>query len=756
MSALRWVLRHARVPVLLFVGVATAWFAWHAAQVRTETNNASLDSRDPAEVELYERFKATFGSDEDLLLAVVHPKLLEPEGLRFLAALGDRIATLDAVRHVFSLANAQQIVAGESGAEVVPIAEPPFDAPDIAARVAAALDRSPELEGLFVSADRRTAGILIEIEDRPGDTQYRAALIDALRALMAEQGRTPGIALHLTGIAVQKHDVSRYIERDRSLLMPLAVAILAAVLAFFFRSAVGVALPLAVTGVAVAWTLGAYGLAGFEVNAITALLPPVLMVLSLAVSVHLIQGWLDAPGGGDRIDRITGVVRHLFAPCLFCSLTTALGFVSLATSDVPAVRQFGLFAALGVLLAFVAGMTLVPIGLSFLTPPESPERAPQHRWIRRLLAVAARAASDSPGRVLAVFLLITAVALSGLPLVRNNTDLVRFLGRDAPLRRDTLFIDTHLTGADALELVVSRRDGGSLVSLDAVQRMGSLEQALLRHPEVTGVTSVLPVLRQLHRAESGGDALVLPGDERATAYAFDLLQAAPDQSLLGKLVAPDATAIRFNVRLHAVGTAVAAPLAEAIEAEGRALLGAAYRVDATGAFHHVARDSNRLVAAQVKSFSSALLLVFLAIGLLLRSARLTAISFVPNVMPILWTAGLMGWLGIDLSTGTAMIASSVLGLVVDDTIHYLARYREKYRGDARAAVRETTAEVGAPLALNNLVLVLGFWVGCFGSFKPSIYFSLLSGVTMITALACDLFVTPALLVLFDRRQRAPA
>ena len=210
------------------------------------------------------------------------------------------------------------------------------------------------------------------------------------------------------------------------------------------------------------------------------------------------------------------------------------------------------------------------------------------------------------------------------------------------------------------------------------------------------------------------------------------------------------------MRIHAIGTSVAAPLAESILEQGRRTFGDEYRVDATGAFYRVAKDSNQLVAAQVKSFGSAVVLVFVAIGVLLRSLRLTLISFVPNVMPIAWTLGVMGLVGIDLSTGTAMIASSVIGLVVDDTIHYLVHYKRVYQGDAKAAVRETTTAVGAPLLMNNIVLVLGFWVGCFGSFKPTIYFSLLSGMTMITALVCDLFVTPACLILFDRRRGARA
>jgi predicted RND superfamily exporter protein len=272
---------------------------------------------------------------------------------------------------------------------------------------------------------------------------------------------------------------------------------------------------------------------------------------------------------------------------------------------------------------------------------------------------------------------------------------------------------------------------------------------------VTGVHSVLDVLRQIQRAERGGE-LALPGDDEASEWAFALLEAAPEQPLVRRFVTPDFTQARLSLRVRAVGTSVAAPLADSLLAEGRALLGPDYTLVATGAFYRVARDSNRLVASQVASFGLALGMVFLAIGILFRSARLTLVAFLPNVMPVLWTGGMMGFLGIDLSTGTAMIASSVIGVVVDDTIHYLTGFTRAYRGDPRDAVRRTTRGTGAALFLNNLVLVLGFWVGCFGSFKPTIYFSLLSGATMIGALVCDLLVTPACLVLSDRGRAEPA
>lgn len=748
---MRWLVTRGRFICLAVVLTIGAWFAYQAAQVGVERTNESLTTQELGQLAAYARFKQLFGSGEDLLLAVHDPLLLRPQGLARIAELTERIARFDGVRSVFSLTNAKQLIAGDSGAREVLLIVPPYDRPDAAASAAAAIDRNPDFTGWLISADRATAGIVVEIDDRPADDDYRADLIRALRGLIGEYSRD-GVSLHLTGVAVQTHDVSVYVERDRKLLMPLAVAMLAVVLALFFRRLLGVVLPLAVTGISVACTLGAYHLAGFKVNAITALLPPVIMVLSIAISVHLIQGWLRS-SEADPLVRIESVVRSLFLPCLFCSLTTALGFASLMVADMPAVRQFGTFAALGVITSFIAGITLVPIGLTFLSPPASRLDAPQHRLMQRLLEWSASVSTRAPRRTLLPFVAVTIIAALGLPQVRNNTDLVRFLKTDAPLYRDTMFIDAHLTGPNAIELMIERRDGAPLTSLDDVRRLTALEAAIRRETEVTTVTSIVAVLRQLNRAENGTDQLSLPDDESELAYLFDLLDAAGDRTLIDKLITSDLRTARVGVRIHAVGTAVAAPLARRIEAQGQRILGAQYTLTPSGAFYYIAIDSNRLVADQINSFGVGLLTVILTMAVLFRSLRSTVIAMIPNILPIVWTAGLMGFLGIDLSTGTAMIASAVIGLVVDDTIHYLMGYHRAYGGDAVAAVHNTATGIGSALVMNNVVLVLGFWVGCFGSFKPTIYFSLLSGVTMITAMICDLFVTPACLVLFERRRQ---
>jgi predicted RND superfamily exporter protein len=366
-----------------------------------------------------------------------------------------------------------------------------------------------------------------------------------------------------------------------------------------------------------------------------------------------------------------------------------------------------------------------------------------------LLDASADLATARPGAVLLVFAAVTVVAIAGIPLLRSNTDLVGFLRKDAPLRVDTEWIDANLGGTLPLEFLIRRKDRSPVADLAVVRALDEIEQRTRARSHVAGTTSVLALVRQVHRAESKSATLELPTDAGTLQGELDLLDES-GHALVQRFAAADMTALRLTVRLRSVGSAVSGPLVKAIRQDAAELLPPDVEFVPTGTLWEVVRDSDNLVENQVMSFASAIVLVVAAIGLLLRSLAFTLVAMIPNVMPILWTGGLMGYAGIDLSTGTAMIASAVLGLVVDDTIHYLSYYRRVYEGDAVAAIRRTSLAVGAPVTVASTSLVLGFWVGALGSFLPTIHFSLLTGLTMITGVLCDLLVLPASLVLLDR------
>lgn len=735
-------LLHRRRVYLVALALVTAGFGVFAVQVEIEQNNESMNSLSAQELRAHDVLRETFGEDEELVLAVVMPDLISEPSLRVLDELTGRIEAIPGVRRVYSLSNAIELVPGRDGAVEQPLL-PEFGSDDFERRVAQAIARNPELSGFLIGTDNQTAGLLVELEHRPGDNSYRRVVIDALRAL-ADDPPGERLSLFATGIAAQKYEVSRLLARDQGILIPASVGVLGLVLLLFFKSLAGVVLPLGVTGVTLVWTLGLYQIAGFRLNTMTALLPPVLMVLSVTTSVHLLERWRRRRGEfRDGYKAIAAVVAELRFPCTLTSLTTALGMSSLVLNATPAVQTFGAFTAIGVLISLGVSMTLVPVGLSYLAVPSKTNDSGVSQALDPILRSASRLSRERPLPILASGLALTAAALVGITQIQNNTDLIRFLKNDNPLYRDTLFIDAHLTGVNVLELVVSRRDGAPLDSADTTRRLTSLRESILQNEQVSDVQSVLALLQAIHRAESSRADF----DENAVLQAWDVLSAAGDSGLVRRLVNEDFTRTRIRVLIRAIGTADAAPLEDAILASSVRNLGGAFRVEATGSFHQVVRDSNRLVASQVRSFAAALALVLLTIGVMLRSWRLMLISVVPNVVPILWTGGLMGALGIDLSTGTAMIASVVIGISVDDTIHYLTRYRREQSLGVRVAIHRTTTDTGRALMISSVVLAVGFWVGVLGSFKPTVYFSLFTGLTMFSALACDLLILPAILVL---------
>lgn len=414
------------------------------------------------------------------------------------------------------------------------------------------------------------------------------------------------------------------------------------------------------------------------------------------------------------------MIRPLPAPCFFTALTTALGFLSLLSSEIPAVRQFGLYGALGVLIAFAVSATLVPLGLCLLRVSSGASCRHSRGPMAALLRACARLSLGRSRGVLQTALLLTAVSLFGMAEVRCNTDLVRFLKPEAPLHRDTIFVDGRLGGVNFLEFMLSRQDGGAVTGDADLSLLASFSRQVRGFPDVAGVLSL--------------------ADLSPLAWSSPLAQ---------KLVGRSGKVARISVRLRSMGTDRAAPLVKKALAQGRELFGPDYRLVPTGSFYQVTEDSTRLVSGQMRSFGLALVLVLGAIGLLFRSVKLTLISIVPNLIPVLWTAGLMGALGIELSTGTAMIAAVVIGIAVDDTIHFLARYRREFKGQCRRTIFRITFSTGRALVISSVVPAVGFWAGCLGSFLPTIYFSLLTGLTIVGALLCDLLVLPACLHLAD-------
>jgi len=742
-----------RVPALLVVAGLSAILAWFALSLRIDPGVEAMIPSGPGDLDRLRAFNAAFGSDEVIVLALHADRLFAAESLQRIDRLTRRVAALPHVARVLSPTNARDL----EGDELGPVPVVPYD--EVRAgrltpeALGGRLGSHPLFGGLLASPDARTAALFVELEPAADGADYRRDLVRDLRRLAGEAG--PGVTAHVAGIPVEKVDVATYIARDQQIFVPLVFLILAAVTAVLYRHPVGMTVPLAVVSLSLVWTLGLFGLAGRALNPVTSLMTPVILVVSLEGAVQLLNQYLIARARGlDWTAALERAYLRSRTPCFSACFTAAIGFVALLTLPIPAIRDFGLFTATGVMLSYVFTIVLSPLLLASLPDfPARVVRAFEPGPVERGLARVVRWVCHHPGTTAAATAVVLAVSVAGVFRVRVETDLIHSLRHASPLAAASRFIDAHLTGVNAVEIVVA---GVSPVDPDGLSRVDRLASAVRALSGVRKVTGLPDLLARLNRAFHKGDEAFarLPEGPEAAADLRDFVEAlgkeAPAE--LRRFLAVDSAArpplLRVIARVTALDTAASQALFGQIrEAAGRAGLG---QVSLTGNFVVFSDMSTSLVRHQVQGLGLALVVILAAMAIQFRSIRLGCLCAIPNGAPVLMVYGLMGWAGIALSVPTAMIASVAIGTMVDNTIYLMARFREAFarRADYAEALTLMVEASGRAVVFSTLSLAAGFWVGVFSSFLPTVHFGMLTGAAFLLGLISQIVLLPLTLVLF--------
>jgi predicted RND superfamily exporter protein len=701
--------------------------------------NAHLFLRPSDSYRVYQQFLATFGSDETLLVALYDPvqPIVRPDGLTAVRQLTQALTNLPQVATVLSLTNAPDMARLDLTQFGIALPRLVEDEKLSAAQLAA-LQHNDLVIGTLLSRDFHTAGMLVVPNETITSPVAREAWITAVRQV-AHQHAQQGRQTYVAGTPLERSDVTHYLARDQELMVPLVFVVLLVITWSIYRVKRFACIPLTCVLLSLVWTMGVVGFAGIPLNVVTALLPPVIMVVSVSVAIHLLNQFVDElEAGMYGVAAVQNTIRHVGTACFLTTLTTSLGFFSLLASPIPAIREFALFAGLGVFLAFVVSMIGVPVAL-LRSGRVSPERLRHLKegWIEQLLDRLVRWVARHRRNIFVSCGVAALVLMPGTWYLTEGTDIVRALKPQAPLRVSTEFIDGHLTGAHSLEVVVQLPDTASLIAPATIRQILDFARWLRAQPGVTAVYSPWEPLREV-RAE------LLEQDAQLTTLAALLPLAFPmDAWLDGR-----GQRLRLSARVTAMRSDQLLALADSVvQQAARARL----QVQITGSNYLLAQMSRTLVQTQTQTFGLATVLVLGSIALALRSWKLGCIAAVPNILPPLMLFGLMGWCGIALSTATTMIASVVLGLIVDDTIHLLHRYtHERAAGHAPLpAVERSLRSTGRALLSTTLILTLGFWVGVLGSFLPTVHFSFLTGLTMVLSVVVELLMTPAIILTWD-------
>lgn len=754
-SFLKFPIRH---PWLVCVGIvaATALALTSIIDIRNggtrlridPSFDAILPDDDPARL-YHNHVVDVFGDDQSLIIAMVTDDVFTPENLARIRKISDLLEDADGVDRVVSLATANNIRDVEGSVDVEPFLEEVPKTVAEAEQLRAELQSNPVYGGYLASRDSRAAAFVVFVDDTP-EQQFTSDELDR-KMVGIVQDHAGGAEVLVSGTASMRAEISRVLRKDMSSMLP-GVAVIMAILAYLsFRSVRGVVVPMATILLAIIWTFGVVAWADVPLNLVTTILPVLLLTVGFAYSVHIVSAYYEAlredPEEVVAEEGAAGwALAHVVSPVLLTVLTTVVGFLSLTLSVFPAVRHFGLISVFGVCATAVISLTFGPAVLGLLRDPKSAGEAEAAgdnkvdalvaRWSTWVLA--ARRPIVAAGGVVAI------LALWGLSQIVIDTHLTSNFENDHPIRANFNAISDHLEGARPFSIVLESQDYDAFLDADNLKAVAALEKWVEAQPEVGGATSFADYVSLLNRAFHEDDPAELKIPD-SSALISQLMLIFGGNEDLPDYATSDYSSVHIHVRSNTETTREVSALVERIE-ERFAKLPEGIEAGVTGSTVVLAQSINAIAGGQVQSLSIAMLFIFLLLSLLFASFRVGFFALLPNLLPILLFFGLLGLTGVPLNATTGLIACVVLGIAVDDTIHFLARFNvcARREADEREGAIVALREVFRPVTTTSVALFLGFLVFTTGVLRNQTEFGALAAVVLAFAWFVDITFTPAL------------
>jgi len=657
---------------------------------------------DDPELLSYRQFQQTYGNDEVVVVAISNAGgFASADGTELIAALTDEFLDIHGVATVTSLVTVPQSLS--------------------------------EVRGRLLSNDGMTTALVVQMMVGEEFESRRHQILQELQ----RASNAHGMEARLAGYGVVFDGLNEESTSGTTTLLLIAHGLMVVLLAVFFRKPVPVIVTLLAVGNAVLWTMGLYAVFGQKLNMITMVLPTLVLVIGIADCVHLLRSVARQDRSRGHAERVVRGLAAVIGPCLVTSLTTAAGFLALTTSGLPVVQALGWFGAIGMMTAFVTSMIVCTAGLSW-------QAAEPNASVSKLDATAAAMfefASGAPRRTIAAFAVAAILAVFGIARLDTDTDSIAYLQKSHKVRQDSDFIEAQLGPYVPIEFTVTASD--NILQGDRLDAIAQWQVSVMQMQEVGWSWSLI-------------DALGIKPDDRPSALGADTLRRRLERirqfspvTIAAMLAGERELRISFGVPIMSAAS-VRALIRRMVD---KARLPQELELKPVGYSPLYTRIVDELVWSQVRGFSVAIVLIVLLLGLAMRSWRRILLALPANAVPVGLTLGLMGFAGIPLDVASATIATVILGLVVDDTVHIL---RPSARNGLHGSLRLAAHRAGGTLLMTTSVLALGFLVLGLAEIRSVAWFGTLTSFALIAAILTDLLLLPALArVAADRNAVSP-
>ena len=609
---------------------------------------------------------------------------------------------------------------------------------------------SPIMARNYISTDGLATAINLSYVSRPEDPEFELRMFDIIESHLAPLRDDFEVIFQLGGPRLNV-EIDRGLNQDLRDLIPISVVILVVVITVFLRTFRVIPIPLVTAGLSVLWTLGFMAAMDIPITLLTAMVPVLIIVIGSVEDVHLVASYLeglDDEKEGLRSRAVAHMARHVGLPVLITSLTTAIGFAANVITEIPLIFEFAIASAFAMVANLVVTVLAVPLLLHWIGPPSSnlAPKAGMPGGVTGLIVRAVEFAGErAPMVVIGVTVVILAVVGSFATDIKVNNDPLSYFPDEHPFVHDAHKVHEDLAGLQVFSVIMTAPTAEYFRSTAGVKKVDAVQKLLDNQGLYDKTISLSTLMSLMHQEFNAGDTRFfrIPDSQDDLDMYFSTLT----RGDLESFVTEDSRTARISIRHNVTDSVRLNAAVDELREVLPTVIGEDIEVAFTGKNLMVNRAAESLMSGQISSLLLILTIIFVLFSVLYTSWLAGLLALVPNLIPIVLNFGLMGYLGVPLNPGTAMVAAIAIGVAVDDTIHLMTRFgtESKQYVDEVDAVRATVRGEAIPIVSTSLALALGFGALSMSSFSIVAQFGLLAATTMLYAATADLLIMPILL-----------
>lgn len=700
----------------------------------------------------YKNFQEEFNISEFELIVLKTRDIFSYEILQYIKEKTFELENVNYIERVHSLANANKILKIQEGIEVKPLLE------EINKNILTKIKKEALNDKLFknylISENGKVACIIVntkkELEEKQ---QEKHKVLSEIKKIM-KKGKPDRLELYFSGdleVLTTFDKCSNELVTKTPIfiisLMFICIILIYRSIAMFFIIVISILFSLI-------WTIGTYNLLGYTFNAVTGMLIPFILILSIANIIHIIEYFDEIRSTtNNKKEGFIKTVEYITKPCFLTSLTTAFGFFSLTFSDVKAIKTFGFGCTIGVIGAFITAISIVPLFLTLLPQKDMCKKKLSLNKLNNLLNSLFSFVEHRHSLILVISIAIFIVASCGLPRLNVSTNYFEYFPDKSPINKSARLLDKTLSGNRSLEIFMEGEEN-ILIHPEILKKMENISLEIQRLPHVKKVISLVDYIKEINNSLTG--EYNIPSSKEIIAQELFLFTLS-NQGLrdIKSFTAMDYSKGRISVNIGAIPSKELQDLSSIIEKKGEEIFhdtDIKFTLTGEGKVWSVL-DTN-LTRGQMSSFSMAFLQVMGLIFIVFRSLKYGILSILPNITPIFLCLGFIGWFDIKVNVATVMVASIALGVGVDDTIHFISRFiKERKEKEFIESLKNSIVCAGGPVILTLAINIIGFSTLLFATFQPAVHFGILISSILFSGFIAEIFILPTTMILLERMKK---